>query len=158
MTDLNFRLFVAILFALALTILPLPDLLTALRPPWVLIFVLYLQFFLPYSFNFAILILVGLALDVLLSTVLGEHVFALSLVTWLASNQARRFRLFSIGQQMILIGFFSFFYQFIIWLIDASFGYQFSLEMTLGSSIITVLLWPWVRLVADESLGTKIGY
>lgn len=155
MSVLNFRLFLAVILTLALTILPLPDLLTALRPPWVLIFLLYVQFFLPYSFNIVILLLLGLALDVLLSTILGEHILALSIVTWLANSKARRFRLFTIGQQMALIGFFTLFYQSIILLVDASLGYHFSFLMTLGSAIITILLWPWIRLVADESLGIK---
>ena len=158
MNSLTLRLFMAALITLALTILPLPDLLIGLRPPWVLILILYLQFFLPYHFNVVILLIIGLALDVLLSTVLGEHTFALSLVTWIASSKARRFRLFSMGQQMTLVGFFCLFYQLIIVTIDASLGYHVGFIMVLGSSLISVLLWPWVRLIADETLLIKVTY
>lgn len=158
MNSLNVRLFIAVIITLALTILPLPDLLLGLRPPWVLMLVLYLQFFLSDHFNVVILLIIGLALDVLLSTVLGEHAFALSLVAWIASNKARRFRLFSIGQQMTLVGFFCLFYQMIILLIDASLGYHVWFIMSLGSSLISVLLWPWVRLIADETLLVKAVY
>ncbi len=158
MTSLNLRLFVAAILALALTILPLPELLIGLRPPWVLILILYLQFFLPEYFNLVLLIIIGMALDVLLSTVLGEHAFALSIVAWIASTKARRFRLFTMGQQMALIGFFCLLYQMLILIIDASLGYYYGFLMPLGSTLITILLWPWVRLLADESLAIKVAY
>lgn len=158
MTSLNFRLFLAAILALALTILPLPELLSGLRPSWVLILILYLQFFIPESFNLVFLIIIGMALDVLLSTVLGEHVFALSVVAWIASSKTRRFRLFNMSQQMALIGFFCLLYQMLILMIDASLGYHYSFLMSLGSTLITILLWPWVRLVADESLAMKVVY
>ncbi|MBA2711852.1 MAG: rod shape-determining protein MreD [Tatlockia sp.] len=158
MTFMNFRFFVALIFTLALTILPLPELLVGLRPPWVLLIILYTQFFLAENFNLALLIFIGMALDVLLSTVLGEHVFALAIVVWIASSKARRFRLFSMGQQMALIGFFCLLYQSLILIIDASLGYYYGFIMPLGSTLISILLWPWVRLLADESLAPKAAY
>ncbi|KTD31479.1 MULTISPECIES: rod shape-determining protein MreD [Legionella] len=156
MNFVSLRLFAAVIIALALTILPLPEVLLGLRPPWVLILILYWQFFLPDYFNIAILLIIGLALDVLLSTVLGEHAFALSLVTWLASSKARRFRLFSMGQQMALVGFFCLLYQTLIVMVDASLGYYYGFLMLLGSTAISVLLWPWMRLIADDTLGSKM--
>ncbi|CDZ78877.1 Rod shape-determining protein MreD [Legionella massiliensis] len=158
MTSLGPRLFVAALLVLALTILPLPELLIGLRPPWVLVLLLYLQFFLPDHFNLMLLLVIGLALDVLLSTVLGEHAFALSIVSWIASTKARRFRLFTMGQQMALIGFFCLLYQAVILMIDASLGYYYGFIMPLGSTLITILLWPWVRLLADDTLAIKAAY
>ncbi|WP_028389074.1 rod shape-determining protein MreD [Legionella fairfieldensis] len=158
MSSLKVRLFFAVILALILTILPLPELLVGLRPPWILMLVLYLQFFLPDHFNLILLLMVGLALDVLLSTVLGEHVFALTLVAWIASNKARRFALFSIGQQMALTGFFCLFYQLTILMIDASLGYHAEFLMSLPSTLMSVLLWPWIRLVADDTLLAKGTY
>lgn len=159
--SLGLRLFIAMLLALVLTILPLPTFISGFRPPWALMLILYLQCFLPDYFNTIMLLIVGLLLDVLLSTVLGEHVFALSLVTWIASNKARRFSFFSIGQQMTLIGFFCLFYQMVILVIDAFLGNNVSLIMSLGSVLIAMLLWPWVKLIADDTLYaryTKIVY
>ncbi|KTD35948.1 Rod shape-determining protein MreD [Legionella nautarum] len=156
MSSLSLRLFIATILVLALTILPFPEFFLGLRPPWVLILILYWQFFLPEHFNVAILLIIGLALDVLLSTVLGEHACALSLVTWLASSKARRFRLFTMGQQMALVGFFCLLYQTIILMIDASLGYYYGFLMSLGSTLISILLWPWVRLIADDTLGSKV--
>ncbi len=158
MRSLNLRLVLAAIIVLALTILPLPALLAGVRPPWVLILILYLQFFLPEHFNLVFLLIIGIALDVLLSTVIGEHAFALSLVTWIASSKARRFRLFTMSQQMALVGFFCLLYQMLILIVDSSLGYYYGFILPLGSTLISILLWPWVRLIADESLATKVAY
>lgn len=152
MSTLNLRLLIATILVLALTILPLPAILLGFRPPWVLLLILYWQFFIPDHFNVALLLIIGLALDVLLSTVLGEHAFALSLVSWLASSRARRFRLFTMGQQMALIGICCLLYQALILMIDASLGFYHGFLVFLGSTVISIILWPWVRLIADDSL------
>lgn len=155
MRALNLRLFIAVILALALTILPLPELLLRLRPPYVLILLLYLQFFLAEQFNLILLLIVGLALDVLLATTLGEHALALTAVSWIASSRARRFRLFTMGQQMALIGFFCLLYSMLILIMEASLGYYYGFIMPLSSSLISILLWPWVRLLADDALARK---
>lgn len=95
MSTLNIRFVVAMFVVLAFTILPLPELMAAYRPPWVLLFVLYIQFFLPHYFRVTWLFLLGMSLDVLLASVMGEHTFALLLTSWLASTKARRFHFFT---------------------------------------------------------------
>ena len=91
---------VGFIVALILSILPMPELISAFRPPWVLLLVLYIEYFLPGNFKLTTLLIVGLLLDVLLSTVIGEHSFALLLVTWIASSKSRRFQFFSMMQQI----------------------------------------------------------
>ncbi|MFA5960692.1 MAG: rod shape-determining protein MreD [Tatlockia sp.] len=152
MSGLRVRLFLATVFMLLLSILPLPAFFLSLRPPFVLLLILYIEFFLPDYFHVGLLFLLGLLLDVLLSTVLGEHAFALSFVAWIASSKARRFRLFTIGQQMALIGFFCLTYQLVIWMVDSFSGYSIGLMVPLGSTVISILVWPWVKLLADETL------
>jgi rod shape-determining protein MreD len=152
MNALTLRLVIAMMIALILTILPLPDLFSGLRPPWVLMLILYLQFFLPDRFNMMILLLAGLLLDVLLFTVLGEHAFALSIVAWVANNKTRRFNFFSIWQQMALIGFLCFLYQMLIFITESFLGYQMSLLPLAGSALLSLILWPWVRILADDTL------
>jgi len=158
MSSLNARLFIAFLLALALTILPLPELLIGIRPPWVLLLALYLQYYIPERFNVGILFTTGLIMDVLLSTVIGEHAFALTLVSWIASSKTRRFYFFSIGQQMGLIAVFSLLYQFTIVTIDAFSGFNISFISAIGSSIASVVLWPWVRLIAEDTLLVKLPF
>ncbi len=121
------------------------------RPPWIMLFVLYIQFFLPNYFNMTSLFILGLCLDVLLSTVIGEHPFALLLTTWFAAGKARRFNFFSMGKQMLLVGLFCLLYQLIIFLIDAFLGYSPRLWMVVVSALFSLLFWPWVRWVLANS-------
>ncbi|MGQ3892584.1 rod shape-determining protein MreD [Legionella sp. CNM-4043-24] len=158
MMSISLRLVLAFLLTLALTILPMPEFMSGVRPPWVLLLVLYLQFYLPDYFNVRNLFIIGLILDVLLSTVLGEHAFALIIVTWLASTKARRFYFFSIGQQMALIGLLSFVYQLVMMLVDAFVSFHVSWVSVIGSSLLSILLWPWVRLLAEDTLLAKVRY
>ena len=140
-----FRLFAAFVIAFILTIVPLPDILVHIRPSWILL----LQFYLPDSFSVGILIIVGLFLDSFLSTTIGEHIFALCLVSWIASNKTRRFSFYTIMQQMALIGCFIFIYQVAILVIDAFFGYKTNI---IYSTILSIFLWPWMRLIMEECL------
>lgn len=159
MNSINLRFFIALLMSLVLTIIPLPHLLVNFRPPWVMLLILYLQFFLPGLFSMSLVIIMGLILDVLLSTVLGEHIFALTFVCWIASNKSRRFSLFSMEQQMALIGAFALLYELLILVTDACFGYRVGFMLPLiGTSLVSVLLWPWIRLLADDSLLVKVAY
>ena len=155
MITINLRLFCVLILVLVLSIIPLPDIMIGIRPPWILLFVLYIQFFLPNYFNLISLFLLGLSLDVLLSTVIGEHVFALLLTTWFAAGRARRFRFFSMGQQMILVALFCFIYQFILFLIDSFLGYNNALLRVAGTTLLSLFLWPWVMIVLDSTFRVK---
>lgn len=138
------RLLWIVLLAFILTILPLPIWLASIWPPWVLLLILILQFFFIDYFNIFILLIFGFMLDLLLSTVIGEHIFVLALVSWLASTKIRRFYFFNMGQQMCFIGSFCLLYQFIISLIDSFLGYPIDLVHVISSACISLLLWPWL--------------
>lgn len=155
---LGLRLWVGFIGALVLSIFPMPELISAFRPPWVLLLVLYIEYYLPGNFKLTALLIVGLLLDVLLSTVIGEHSFALFLVTWIASSKSRRFQFFSMVQQICLIGFFCFLYQSIISLTDAILGFHYSLFMPVISAMLGMFFWPWIRLLGDGSLLTRLVY
>jgi len=150
--SLNMRLLIALFVAFVLTVLPLPDLLHGIRPPWILLLVLYVQFYLPHYFNITLILILGLCLDVLLSTVIGEHAFALLLTTWISSGKTRRFYFFSMIQQTMLIASFCFIYQLCLFLMESFLGYHNPVMMLVASTLLTILLWPWVRVLADNTL------
>lgn len=152
MNNLHVRLAIGLIAVLMLSILPIPLLISSFRPPWVLLFVLFIEYYLPGSFKLTALLLLGLILDTLLSTVIGEHSFALLLVTWIASTKSRRFQFFSMAQQIVLIGFFCLLYQSIISFIDALLGFQYSIVLPLASASMSMFFWPWIRLLGDDTL------
>lgn len=157
MRSLGLKLFFMFILALLLTILPMPSIFQGIRPIWVLLLLLYLQFYLPDYFNLFRLFILGLLLDIVLSTVIGEHILALSLVTWIANNKARRFYFFSMGQQMALIGFFCLLYQLIIFTTNSFLGFHIDLLSIIGSTLISAILWLFLRLIGDELLLWRLA-
>jgi rod shape-determining protein MreD len=136
----------------------MPELISDFRPPWILLLVLYIEYFLPGNFNQTTILFVGLLLDVLLATVIGEHSFALLLVTWIASSKSRRFQFFSMMQQIFLIGFFCLCYQAIITLITALLGLHYNLIAPVASAVVGMFIWPWMRLLGEDTLLTRLVY
>lgn len=156
--NFHLRLVLGFILMLILSILPMPAFFAEFRPPWVLLFVLYIEYFLPGNFSLSSLLFVGLLLDVLLATIIGEHSFALLLVTWIASSKSRRFQFFSMMQQVFLVGFFCFLYQSIILIVTAVIGFNYSLLTPVASGVVGMLLWPWIRLAGEDMLLTRLVY
>ena len=158
MNNLRMRLWLWFMAALSLTILPMPEMISMFRPPWILLLVLYIEYFLPGKFKLSALLLTGLLLDVLLSTVIGEHSFALLLITWIASSKSRRFQFFSMMQQICLIGFFCLAYQAVICFIDGLLGFHYMMLSPFTSALMGMFFWPWIRLLGDDTLLTRLAY
>ncbi len=152
MNKLSWRIIVVFIMALILTIIPLPNSLIWIRPPWILLFVLYLQFYLPYYFRILSIFIIGIIMDALLATIIGEHVFILCLMTLIANYRARCFHLLPVSQQMMLIGFFSMIYQVMIIFIDLLLGYNADSLSIFGIGLISMLMWPWLRLIGEKFL------
>lgn len=151
MTSLHLRMVVAFLLVIILTIVPLPAFLSGVRPPWVLLFFIYLIFYRPDFFNLGMLFILGIMMDVLLSTVMGEHVFALLAATWVATSKQRRFSHSPLGHQLIGVGLISFIYQLVLFCIDGFFGYSTPFLQVIMVTILSMIVWPWLRLFADEA-------
>lgn len=149
------RITLALILACALTILPLPQWATHFKPQWVLMLLLYLQFFLTSYCHPILILFVGFMLDALLVTVLGEHAFALLLVVWIASRWSRRFHFYYLGQQILVIGFLCFIYQLLLFSIESFFGYAGSLMSIAQSSLACMFLWPWIKLLGDDTLSIR---
>jgi rod shape-determining protein MreD len=150
MTQLQMVRFILMIFiTLVLTIVPLPMVISAFRPPWVLLFILYIQFYMPIHFSVASVLILGLFLDVMLSAHIGVHAFALLLSTWFASGKTQRFHFFSMAQQMMLVGVFCFINQLIIMLIDAPLGLSHGIIVAGLTAVISIMVWPWIKFIAD---------
>jgi len=141
MISLNAKLAILLLTAFILTIMPMPSLINGFRPPWVLLLVLFIQLNLPNYFNITALFIFGLCLDILLSTVIGEHVFALLFSTWIANKRERRFKFFSLVQQMLFVGLYCLVYLTIIFLIDSFLGYSPVLWQIWIAVILSMMIW-----------------
>lgn len=153
----NIQLVLSMLAVLVLSILPLPDLFEAFRPAWVMLFILYLQFYLPAYFNMLIIILFGLSLDVLLYAPLGENILAITITTLAISNRARRFHFFTIGQQMLWIFALITVYILVTTTVNIMLGHGYSWLAVFGVPCASMLFWPGIRVIGFNNLEPKLA-
>lgn len=73
------------------------------RPDWVALVLVYWVIALPHRVGLATAWLVGLAMDVLVGTLLGQHALAYVVLAYIALNLYQRLRMFSIWQQAIVL-------------------------------------------------------
>lgn len=144
------RLFIGLTFMFLLTIVPVPWFLTALRPSWVLLFLLYVQFYRSDCFNLFFVLIVGLLLDSILSAVMGEHIFALILTLWSAYPRMRRFALLSTGIQIFYISIFSIIYCISLLLINRALNNFVPLNTIFLTTLANISIWPIFRRIAGE--------
>ena len=74
------KIIFSLLLAMMLAIFPLPGWLNLLRPLWVVMVLMYLVLLMPQHMSVGWAWIIGLLLDVLTGTVLGEHAIALVII------------------------------------------------------------------------------
>lgn len=143
---LSFLIFITLM----LSIIPLPVLFNAIKPNFVLLLILYVQFYLPRYFNLLLVLFISLMLDVLMASVIGEHAFALLLTTWFISNKTRRFVCFPQSQQTMLIFLLTLIYQSAIYSVEMFLGNNCTAIDFIGGIIATSLCWMWAKLIFER--------
>lgn len=147
MTDISTNgwvIFLSLLTAVILTLLPMPGLAVWLRPAWVLMILIYWTIAAPERVNVGLACVIGILLDVLEGTLLGEHAFALILVIYLVSRMYSRLRMFPLLQQGFVIFLLVLLYQFILFCIQGFLGALPTSWLYWSSALTSLLLWPWV--------------
>lgn len=94
---------VTFLIGLVLTIMPLPEGMRYLRPDWVGLVLIYWCLALPERVGVSIGWVMGLLVDLLTGSLLGQHAMALAIVAYLALKFHQRVRLFPIWQQSLTV-------------------------------------------------------
>ncbi len=141
------RLFLVLLAALALTIVPLPSVIAKCRPNFVLLIVLYMQCCIPMYFRIAWVFMLGILLDVLTATSIGEHSLAFIITTWVATEKPTNFKYYSILQQMIVILIYCMLYQLLITLVDSFFAIKVNIYESICVVLLSVAIWPMLGLI-----------
>ena len=93
-----------ILLAFPLSVFPLPAFLWWWRPEFLVVLSIYFALEVPEKFGVICAWLAGFFLDIVEGNVLGQTAIALSVVVYIVLLQYQRIRMFSLLQQMALIG------------------------------------------------------
>jgi len=153
-----FAVTTSLLIALILALLPMPDWTIWLRPAWVLMVLIYWAMTTPYQVGVAIAWFTGLIVDLLNSTLLGEHALAFTIVIYFVSKMHIRLRMYPLLQQGLSIFMFVLLYQFIIYCIQGFVGQLPSSHLYWLSSVTSMLFWPWLFVVMrDVSRWFKVA-
>ncbi|MDP9082215.1 MAG: rod shape-determining protein MreD [Pseudomonadota bacterium] len=130
------------LVTLALAVLPLPAVLEAFRPDFLVLTVFYWCIESPRAGGLTLAFMSGLALDVLHGVVLGQHALALTLMAGWITHLRLRIRVFSVLSQCLTIFALLTGYQFILFWVDGATGNPVTTFGRWLAPIIGALLWP----------------
>ena len=137
-------IYLSLLVALLLTVMPMPQQVKLFRPDWALLVVLYWTMALPGRVNILTAFVLGFLTDVLIGTVLGVNALAFSVVAFIVAVNHLKIRNFSVIQQALLIGLFLALYHLLLfWLSHFLTGVYF-LPAYLWPVLTGMLVWPWL--------------
>lgn len=133
------------LVGIVFQIMPLPDMVAAWRPDWLLMVMIYWAMALPHRYSILTAWVLGVLLDIMLGAQLGIRALAFSLVIYLVALHYQRLRNFPRWQQTLVIALFIVIFHFVeYWL-------EFVLVGPTGLSIehfypafSSIFVWWWV--------------
>lgn len=130
--------------ALLLMILPLPEWARAFRPQWAVLVLIYWCLALPHRISVGTGFVLGLLLDVLTGTLLGQHALGLSLVAYLTVQLHARIRVFPLWQQAFaVLVLLVMEHMLSLWVMAAT-GQAPPALRYWAIPLVSALLWPWV--------------
>ncbi len=144
--------------ALLLTLLPLPEWASELRPPWVALTLLYWVLAAPERVGVFWGWAMGLLLDVSIGTILGQHALSLAVMAWLMVSLQRRLRLYPPFQQALAVLLLLLAERLVsLWVMGALGQPTPGLPYWL-STLTGLLIWPWIALLSrSQRRGYGLG-
>ncbi len=141
---------ITLLISLLLMLLPLPEWARPYRPQWYTLVLIYWTMALPQRVGVGSAWLLGVFVDVLTGTLLGQHALGLSVVAYVVLKVHQQVRLFPLWQQSLIIFFLLLLERVLaLWIIGATHqplpDYRYWLAPVIG-----MLLWPWAYIVLRD--------
>ena len=142
-----FIITMSFLVALALSIFPLSDLLLIFWPQWLPLLLIYWIIHAPQRISVGVAWILGLLLDSLYGSLLGQHALALSVTAYFAYRFHRQLRMQPATQQVIRLFFLIVIYQLILLWIQGMIGQLSQIRWFWVSSVTSALCWPWLVML-----------
>jgi len=141
---------ISLIIAICLSIISLPDWASWLRPDWVVLVLLYWIITLPGSVSVGVAWILGLFLDVLNGTPLGEHALAFTLVAYIGSKGAQQLAHYPLWQQGVFVLASLLVYHLALYIMQWVMGQVITDWRYWVSPFIGMLLWPWLFLLLQK--------
>lgn len=148
----------SLVIAMFLTILPMPAGLEGFRPQWVTLTIIFWCLTLPDRVGVFWGFGVGLMLDVLTASLLGQQALGLSLVAYVAIKLHARIRLFPLWQQSFFVWVLLLAERLLtLWILGVT-GQPMPTLSYWIPTFVGLLLWPWLSAVlaqVERRMGTN---
>jgi len=136
-----------IVVALLLSELPLPAVIAPFQPEWAILVLIYWAMALPERVGVGVAWFVGLLLDVLRDTLLGQYALAFAITIFVVIRLYQRIRNFPLRQQVITIFILMIVHTGLVVWIKALAGLNVDFSMALVPALISSLSWPLVYFI-----------
>lgn len=143
------RFWTSLLVALFLQLVALPDLIAAARPLWVPLLLVYWALAEPRVPALIAAFVLGIALDVLYNTVLGQHAAGYVLLVYFMARLRGIFILFPLWQSTIALAPFWAGYCLLMSVIDDVAKHRADVWLRWLPALSTTLFWPLVYTLLD---------
>jgi rod shape-determining protein MreD len=139
-------IFLSLVAALLLTIMPMPLWAQWGRPEWVAMVLLYWVMALPERVGIGIAGLTGLALDIVEGAPLGQNMFALGVLTYLVLILYQRMRMFTPLQQSAVIFVLVGLNQLLCHWVQTLIGTPSPNLLFILPALVSAMIWPWLLI------------
>jgi rod shape-determining protein MreD len=143
-------IYLSLLVALILMILPLPDGVQIYRPNWVALTLIYWSMALPKRVGLWFAFFTGIILDTSQGTLLGQHTLALLVIIFLNMNFYQRIRVLVLAQQAVYVFVLLLINQVLVAWVEGILGRPTPLLAYFGAPFVGMLIWPWVFVVLRD--------
>ena len=143
-------IYLSLVVALILAILPLPDWVQIYRPNWVALVLIYWSMALPKRVGLWFAFFTGIILDTAQGTLLGQHTLALVVIIFVNMNFYQRIRVLVLAQQAIYVFALLLVNQGIVAWVEGIMGRPTPLLTFFGAPFIGMLIWPWVFVMLRD--------
>ncbi len=140
----------AIIAILLLSIYPLPTWGQWLRPEFAVLAVIYWLMLAPFQLGMTLAWFIGLSLDLLEGSVLGQHALALTIIAYICALSHQQLRMFSLGAQILAVFLLVFIYQLMNYWVNSLTGGSFDNMLFLLPALMSALFWPLLKLTFDH--------
>jgi rod shape-determining protein MreD len=136
-------IWLSLLLALCLQVMPLPDAWLVWRPDWLGLILVYWCVVAPQRVGVFYGFVLGLLLDLIEGSPLGQNALVFSLLAYLALLLYQRMRAYALVQQAVMVFILLGIVQLVEQWLRTIFG-PFSINLAfLLSALIGAVLWPW---------------
>jgi rod shape-determining protein MreD len=140
-----------LLIGLILSVLPLPDWLSVVRPSFIALVIIYWGIYAPHAGGIFGPFAAGLALDVFKGDVLGQNALAAITVAYIAMSLHQRLRNQTLVQQSLFVFAVLTLNEFIVWAVEGWSGHSVATPWRWIQPMIGGMLWPFIALMLGRT-------